>query len=101
MGIIHFHLLLVLISVLGTDAAVLTLENRCKDAVWPGILAGSGKPLLNNGIDINAPPGWSGRLWGRTGYQFDPSGKGKCITGDCGGVLNCEGAGGEPPGITS
>ncbi|KAJ0095980.1 hypothetical protein Patl1_17243 [Pistacia atlantica] len=80
--------------------------HRCKNAVWPGILAGSGKPLLNNGgialkpgerIDINAPPGWSGRLWGRTGCQFDPSGKGKCITGDCGGVLNCEGAGGEPP----
>lgn len=31
------------------------------------------------------------------GCNFDSSGKGTCLTGDCGGVLNCNGAGGDPP----
>ncbi|XP_031284223.1 pathogenesis-related thaumatin-like protein 3.5, partial [Pistacia vera] len=90
----------------GKDAAVFTLQNKCKEKVWPGILNGTGKPQLANGgltlnpaqiVHINAPIGWSGRLWARTGCTFDPSGKGKCIIGDCGGGLNCAGVGGAPP----
>lgn len=90
----------------GVDAAVFTLENRCRNTIWPGIQAGSGKPLLMNGglqlrpgqtVNINAPKGWSGRFWGRRWCSFDRSGKGMCITGDCGGVLKCAGAGGAPP----
>lgn len=45
---------------------------------------------------FSAPPGWSGRFWGRTGCSFDASGQGKCLTGDCGGALKCSG-GGTPP----
>ncbi|GFZ02788.1 pathogenesis-related thaumatin superfamily protein [Actinidia rufa] len=55
---------------------------------------------LNPGqpINVNAPTGWSGRFWGRTGCFFDQSGKGYCATGNCGGgVAECAGAGGEPP----
>ncbi|KAF2286432.1 hypothetical protein GH714_016890 [Hevea brasiliensis] len=47
-------------------------------------------------VNINAPQGWSGRIWARTGCSFDSSGRGKCITGDCGGILRCAGAGGKP-----
>lgn len=54
---------------------------------------------LNPGqtINIEAPKGWSGRFWARRGCSFDRAGKGTCTTGDCGGVQNCSGAGGEPP----
>ncbi|RDX67354.1 hypothetical protein CR513_53786, partial [Mucuna pruriens] len=31
---------------LGVDATVFTLQNRCKDTIWPGILTGAGKPQL-------------------------------------------------------
>lgn len=31
------------------------------------------------------------------GCNFDGSGKGSCLTGDCGGMLECGGAGGDPP----
>ncbi|RVW97190.1 Pathogenesis-related protein 5 [Vitis vinifera] len=38
-------------------------------------------------VDINATQGWSGCFWGRRSCSFDNSGKGSCVTGDCGGVL--------------
>ncbi|OAY34222.1 pathogenesis-related thaumatin-like protein 3.5 [Manihot esculenta] len=99
-------LILLLISVSGSDAAVFTLSNRCRSTIWPGILSGAGKPQLMEGgfklkpgqsVKVSAPQGWSGRFWARTGCSFDSSGRGKCITGDCGGILRCAGAGGEPP----
>lgn len=101
---LSLFLLMVVFS--GTDAAVFTLDNKCSDMVWPGIQPGAGKPQLMNGgfplkpgetVTINAPAGWSGRFWGRRGCSFDLSGKGACITGDCGGLLQCAGAGGTPP----
>ncbi|PHU30152.1 Thaumatin-like protein 1 [Capsicum chinense] len=51
----------------------------------------------NETAKIKAPTGWSGRFWARTQCNFDKSGKGTCATGDCGGVLKCNGAGGTPP----
>ncbi|KAL8500749.1 hypothetical protein ACS0TY_020366 [Phlomoides rotata] len=91
----------------GSNAAVFTLQNRCKETIWPGILAGGGHPQLTNGglklapnarINIEAPTGWSGRFWARTGCSFDSSGmQGNCTTGDCSGQLECSGTGGEPP----
>ncbi|MCI61782.1 protein P21-like, partial [Trifolium medium] len=30
------------------------------------------------------------RIWSRTGCSFDGSGNGRCQTGDCGGLLNCQ-----------
>jgi hypothetical protein len=90
----------------GADAAVFTLQNRCRNTIWPGIQPGTGKPQLMNGglklrpgetVKISAPKGWSGRFWGRRWCSFDKSGKGTCFTGDCGGQLQCAGAGGAPP----
>ncbi|KAG8391284.1 hypothetical protein BUALT_Bualt01G0172000 [Buddleja alternifolia] len=90
-----------------TNAAVFTLQNRCNKPIWPGILSGAGRPQLMNGgfrlnpnqkYDVVAPTGWSGRFWARSGCVFDQStNHGKCTTGDCGGRLECSGAGGTPP----
>ncbi|KAG1364510.1 hypothetical protein COCNU_11G013370 [Cocos nucifera] len=44
-----------------------------------------------------APPGWSGRMWARTGCEFDAEGAGTCQTGDCGSRMECGGAGALPP----
>ncbi|KAH6772950.1 Pathogenesis-related thaumatin superfamily protein [Perilla frutescens var. hirtella] len=91
----------------GSNAAVFTLHNRCKETIWPGTQSGAGHPLLiNGGLQLNpnettnivAPTGWSGRFWARSGCKFDKSGKqGNCTTGDCGGLLQCGGIGGAPP----
>ncbi|XP_025822630.1 thaumatin-like protein 1 isoform X2 [Panicum hallii] len=84
-----------------------TFTNRCPDTVWPGLLSGSGTPPLETtgfalapgqSRSLPAPQGWSGRFWGRSGCDFDASGKGSCATGDCGsGEVECRGAGASPP----
>ncbi|RZC46713.1 hypothetical protein C5167_039666 [Papaver somniferum] len=89
----------------GVSATIFTLQNKCENDIWPGIQPGAGKDNLRNGgfrlgpnevVTVNAPYGWSGRFWGRVGCSFDQTGKGSCLTGDCGGVLECSGAGGAP-----
>nr|GMD96287.1 pathogenesis-related protein 5-like [Ipomoea batatas] len=101
-----FLVLSVLIT-LGTTnvfAGSFTLHNGCTHTVWPGTLSGNGGALLGEGgfalspgesRQLQAPAGWSGRFWARTGCNFDANGNGKCVTGDCGG-LKCAG-GGVPP----
>ncbi|KAH7430285.1 hypothetical protein KP509_09G091900 [Ceratopteris richardii] len=91
------------------NATTFVLSNNCAHDVWPGVLADSGNPMLGGSgpggfllpagqsATLYAVAGWSGRFWGRTGCNFDGAGKGTCLTGDCGGVLACNGAGGDPP----
>ena len=83
-----------------------TVVNSCSETIWPGVLTGNnGASLAGGGFalttgqstSVNAPAGWSGRFWGRTGCNFDASGAGSCATADCGRGLNCNGAGGAPP----
>ncbi|CBI19642.3 unnamed protein product, partial [Vitis vinifera] len=73
------------------SATVFTLENHCSYTIWPGTLSGNGAAILGNGgfvlppgasIQLQAPFGWSGRFWARTGCNFDSAGKGTCTTGD-------------------
>ncbi|TVU30183.1 hypothetical protein EJB05_21793, partial [Eragrostis curvula] len=68
-------------------AKTFTISNNCGHKVWPGILSSAGSPPLDsNGFvlapnvswSLPAPPGWSGRLWGRTLCSTDSA------TGDCG-----------------
>lgn len=101
-----FLLLGVLSSFSGAYGCVFTITNNCPHPIWPGTLSGAGTPplpttgfLLNSGQSVRIPstPGWSGRIWGRTGCNFDASGIGKCQTGDCGGRLECDGNGATPP----
>ncbi|XP_019167477.1 PREDICTED: thaumatin-like protein [Ipomoea nil] len=88
------------------SATTMTLYNKCRHPVWPGIQPGAGKPVLarggfklppNKAYTLRLPAGWSGRVWGRHGCSFDAAGRGKCATGDCGGALFCNGIGGTPP----
>ncbi|XP_044487620.1 thaumatin-like protein 1b isoform X2 [Mangifera indica] len=86
-------------------SARFTLENHCAFTIWPGILAGSGKPVLSgfelvsqasSTLDISPP--WSGRMWARTNCATNAFGKFTCATGDCGAPgMECNGAGGTPP----
>ena len=88
-------------------ATTFTFVNKCGYTVWPGILAGASSPKLDStGFELQqggtrtfqAPSGWSGRFWARTGCSFDGSGHGSCATGDCGsGQVECNGAGAAPP----
>ncbi|KAJ7556667.1 hypothetical protein O6H91_05G092900 [Diphasiastrum complanatum] len=100
----------VLFAILGTRWAgaqkAFNIVNNCGQTVWPGTQPNSGKAVLSNGgfalpagqsYMISAPSDWAGRFWGRTGCSFDSSGQGACVTGDCGNVLACNGAGGNAP----
>ncbi|KAL0738561.1 hypothetical protein Bca4012_014771 [Brassica carinata] len=78
------------------------VTNNCPFTIWPGTLSGSGtQPLPTTGfrldvgqsVKIPSVLGWSGRIWARTGCNFDANGAGKCMTGDCGGKLECAGGG--------
>ncbi|XP_010272861.1 PREDICTED: pathogenesis-related protein 5 [Nelumbo nucifera] len=87
---------------LSESARVFTIVNYCKETIWPGITPGDnfngGGFVLKPGQSMvfTAPVGWSGRIWGRTGCNFDKNGNGSCLTGSCGNTLKCS-ASGEPP----
>ncbi|KAL8087737.1 pathogenesis-related thaumatin-like protein 3.5 [Apium graveolens] len=103
---ISFFLLLTLLFAGSrySSSTVFRIENSCSYTIWPGTLSGNGAPLGKGGfalspgqsVSLTAPPGWSGRFWGRTHCIFDAAGSGKCVTGDCAGGLQCTG-GGAPP----
>ncbi|KAJ8764357.1 hypothetical protein K2173_006097 [Erythroxylum novogranatense] len=92
----------------GTYSTTITIVNKCRYPVWPGILSNAGtsqlpttgfalQPRESNAISV--PTSWSGRLWGRTLCTRDSNtGKFTCITGDCGSSnLECSGGGAAPP----
>ncbi|PIA31456.1 hypothetical protein AQUCO_04900034v1 [Aquilegia coerulea] len=73
--------------------ATFEIRNQCPYTVWAAAVPGGGQQL-NSGQDwrININPGTKGaRIWGRTNCRFDGSGRGRCQTGDCGGLLRCQG----------
>ncbi|XP_023002445.1 thaumatin-like protein 1 [Cucurbita maxima] len=100
-----FLSLLLIIFFTGVSGARFTLINRCDYTVWPGILGNTQLEFtgfeLSPGAarSLHAPPGWSGRFWGRTGCLFDPAtSQGSCRTADCGSnQMECNGAGATPP----
>jgi Thaumatin family len=89
------------------ESATFNFVNNCGGPVWPGILSNAGTAKLEttgfqlppgSSRTVQAPTGWSGRFWGRTGCSFDSSGRGACSTGDCGSnQVECNGAGATPP----
>ncbi|GMI78408.1 Ubiquitin Fold Modifier 1, Osmotin 34-like [Hibiscus trionum] len=86
-------------------ARVFTIVNYCKETIWPGITPGDnfngGGLELKPGQSIvfQAPVGWSGRIWGRTGCKFDKNGSGSCQTADCGNTLKCKASGKTPASL--
>ena len=79
-----------------------TLVNRTRETIWPAAWPGSSTGVtgwrLAPGATLRftVPEHWNARLWGRTGCRFDAAGRGSCITGDCGGRLQCRGWGAIP-----
>ncbi|WCJ27555.1 Pathogenesis-related thaumatin superfamily protein [Euphorbia peplus] len=106
-SVISSLVILVSFLVCCSRSCTFTITNSCPYTIWPATLAGSGTPQLSttgfrldSGQSLGIPtiPGWSGRIWARTGCTFDvTSGVGSCQTGDCGGKLECNGMGATPP----
>lgn len=83
-----------------------TFVNNTSQTIWAGALGNSGQVAPGNGGWAMAPGAtysatvsdtWGGRFWGRTYCNFNSAGVGSCETGNCGNVLQCNGAGGAPP----
>ncbi|MCD9644746.1 hypothetical protein HAX54_033175 [Datura stramonium] len=79
-------------------AAIFEIRNNCSYTVWAAAVPGGGRRLdTGEAWMVNIPAGTTqGRIWARTGCNFDESGKGKCQTGDCNGLLECQGFGAPP-----
>ncbi|CAK9327043.1 unnamed protein product [Citrullus colocynthis] len=85
---------------------ILTLVNNCPYPIWPAIQPNAGHPVPERGgfflpsLSHRSFPApyqhWSGRVWARTGCVGDQNHL-TCETGDCGGKLECNGAGGKTP----
>ncbi|KAL0542241.1 hypothetical protein IC582_022338 [Cucumis melo] len=81
-----------------TNAATFEVRNNCPFTVWAAASPGGGKELgSGQAWNFNVRPGTAGaRVWARTNCNFDASGRGHCETGDCGGLLSCQGYGAPP-----
>ncbi|KAF9592385.1 hypothetical protein IFM89_014555 [Coptis chinensis] len=80
------------------NAAIFEIRNQCSYTVWAAAVPGGGRQL-NSGQSwtLTVNPGTkAARIWGRTNCNFDGNGRGGCQTGDCGGLLNCQGYGRAP-----
>ncbi|KAK6251259.1 hypothetical protein SCA6_005264 [Theobroma cacao] len=76
-------------------AATFNIRNNCPYTVWAAAAPGGGRQLDHGQVwDLDVSSGTGGaRIWARTNCQFDEAGQGKCQTGDCGGLLQCQGYG--------
>ncbi|CAN0841645.1 Thaumatin-like protein [Linum grandiflorum] len=82
-----------------TNAARFAITNNCPYTVWAASVPDGGGRELKRGQTwtVNAPSGTKeARIWARTNCRFDASGRGKCQTGDCSGLLSCRGYGKAP-----
>ncbi|KAF7138153.1 hypothetical protein RHSIM_Rhsim07G0092800 [Rhododendron simsii] len=81
-----------------TYAATFEIRNNCPYTIWAAASPGGGRCLdRGQSWTLNVAAGTKmARIWGRTNCNFDASGRGRCQTGDCGGVLQCM-AWGAPP----
>nr|ADO32898.1 thaumatin-like protein [Vincetoxicum mongolicum] len=98
----HFSSLLVLVlsCLFATSyAATFVVTNNCQYPVWAaGVPVGGGRRLDRGQVwRLEVPAGTKqARIWGRTNCNFDASGRGKCETGDCNGLLQCKNFGSPP-----
>ncbi|KAB2008393.1 hypothetical protein ERO13_D10G087800v2 [Gossypium hirsutum] len=82
------------------------VHNKCPFPIWPATAPNTGHPVIANG-GFYLPPGqmqqfeapwtWNGRIWARTGCNFNSNWQPACETGDCDGRLQCNGLIGIPP----
>ncbi|XP_028092952.1 pathogenesis-related protein 5-like [Camellia sinensis] len=98
-----FVLLMIATGIRLSECTNFTILNNCKETIWPGITANDNL-TSDNGFALKpsqsaiftAPSSWGGRIWGRTGCNFDKNNVGTCQTGSCGTTLKCFGPG-QPP----
>ncbi|KAL6599914.1 hypothetical protein ACP70R_045565 [Stipagrostis hirtigluma subsp. patula] len=74
----------------GASAANFTVLNNCSMTVWPVAYAGGGAA---RGVQLDPGQTWTfevpgnltsyGRIWARTGCNFEVSTNGRCETGSC------------------
>ncbi|XP_072987712.1 thaumatin-like protein 1 [Typha latifolia] len=91
----------------GVECAKFTFINHCSSTVWPGVLSNAGSSQIpTTGFELSpgasqsfqAPSGWSGRFWARTGCVTEADNRLSCASGDCGsGQVECKGSGATPP----
>ncbi|GJZ68737.1 G-type lectin S-receptor-like serine/threonine-protein kinase [Tanacetum coccineum] len=95
-----FVLNAVLFIFAGASGTNITFVNNYEFTVWPRIWGGASQFSTTgfelkkgNSISFEAPSRWTtGRIWGKTGCNFDVSGNGSCTTGYCGtGEVECNG----------
>lgn len=87
-----------LIFLKSVSAARFDITNNCPYTVWAAAVPGGGRPLNPHEtwpLDVAAGT-TKARIWARTGCQFDGSGRGRCTTGDCNGLLVCQNYGASP-----
>ncbi|KAF3451223.1 hypothetical protein FNV43_RR07316 [Rhamnella rubrinervis] len=83
---------------LQSRAATFDVRNNCGFTVWAAAIPGGGlqlDPGQTWSFNVNASTA-RGRIWARTGCNFNEAGRGTCETGDCDGVIQCT-AYGQPP----
>ncbi|CAD6266802.1 unnamed protein product [Miscanthus lutarioriparius] len=90
--------LVALITAGKASAATFQVTNICPFMVWPAAIPAGGGTQLEPGQTwlFKVPAGTGGRVWGRTGCRFAPSGHGWCASGDCAGALRCQLSGKAP-----
>ncbi|KAL7598912.1 hypothetical protein Lser_V15G22935 [Lactuca serriola] len=83
----------------GALGVTVTFVNDCGFTIWPAII--SLQSFNETGFELTkgssrsfqVPTVWTGLMWGRTGCNFNSSGKWSCATGDCGtngtNVMEC------------
>ncbi|RDX88010.1 Osmotin-like protein OSM34, partial [Mucuna pruriens] len=96
---LSIFLMVAISCVAAAQATNFNITNRCNYTVWAAAVPGGGVRLdTNQSWSINVTNGTTGgRIWGRTNCTFDSAGRGKCLTGDCNGVLQCNNTYGTPP----
>ncbi|KAB8437359.1 hypothetical protein FH972_025039 [Carpinus fangiana] len=93
-------------------AVPLVISNKCRETIYPGLLTQSGSGPGTGGFRLAAgstrqftvSEDWQGRVWGRSNCSFNAGGTAPasgipgvaCTSGDCGGIVNCRGAGVTP-----
>ncbi|TQE10625.1 hypothetical protein C1H46_003738 [Malus baccata] len=90
--ITFFLLLLIPLHFTLSHAARFDVRNNCPYIVWAAAIPGGGRQLNRGEIwTLNVNLGTKmARIWARTNCAFNNSGRGKCQTGDCGGLLQCK-----------
>jgi hypothetical protein len=87
-----------------TGGHLITIVNADTQTIWAATNPNAQHPIPQTGwrldpgqsVTFAVPRGWGGRVWGRTGCTFSAAGSGHCLSGDCGGVFQCQGTGAAP-----